>query len=441
MKKIILFLIIPISILFINLTKAESLNEFIIEGDYIPNYYVRVEETGEYCQFRFLKRASDGQVVYSLNPCEDIETLKAYDSYTSSFNVISKELWERIKQIAYYGYGFLYQNLDDWYVFTQISIWRESNPELHIYFATANGSKTFEDVASSQQIIRWIDLFSSEDPDFGDSVFDVDLGESINIVDTKERSKYFNDNNLYLFKNSSGIEVIQKENSMNYTITPTTFGTHTINFFRADNRFSTLPTLYYLKDKGTLFAAGTLTHEITINTPELMFYKEEEKTVKEKWTNYDGAWGGWATDEKNFSKFTGNINKGDDPTKINIDGVVRSGKSAWAMGIEFYSGIKEKRVDLIMGQHTKVGEAFITDNGNGTATITLIPQNSRLKDIKVGIYTIKDMPNGNGNLTPKGTNIVTNFDNTITITVPYTNNSKGQTLYAFIHVDASIKVT
>ncbi|MCL2772341.1 MAG: hypothetical protein FWD71_03235 [Oscillospiraceae bacterium] len=157
----------------------------------------------------------------------------------------------------------------------------------------------------------------------------------------------------------------------------------------------------------------------------------------EKWSGYDTAWAGWET-SGDFPTFTGNTKKSN--TLISKNGVIRSGSSAWAMGIEFTPGVTyNKMVELVIGQYTSAGAVMVSDDGNGTATVRIAPFNAKLQDIKCGIYTLNNMPNGNGNLTPKGTSITTASNGVVTIIVPYTV-SKTDQLYVFVQCEASVRI-
>ncbi|MCL1977993.1 MAG: hypothetical protein FWG55_07845 [Candidatus Bathyarchaeota archaeon] len=92
------------------------------------------------------------------------------------------------------------------------------------------------------------------------------------------------------------------------------------------------------------------------------------------------------------------------------------------------------------------------------ATVTITPTNAKAQDPKCGIYTIADMPNGNGNLTPKSATMTTNQDGSITFTVPYNNtvssgngnngngnsgkgnNTGNSQLYVFVQCEAAVKI-
>lgn len=149
MKRILLLLFI----VFFSIENvfANEYQDKIYKDEKIPNMYIRkINADGqEYTkQGTFIRRASDNQFVYCLEPFVDLENNHLYNGYKDNYaNIlnISQEIWNKIQLIAYYGYQYGNHIEDYWYYITQVMIWREIASDAQFYFTDKlNGSNNLE---------------------------------------------------------------------------------------------------------------------------------------------------------------------------------------------------------------------------------------------------------------------------------------------------------
>ena len=140
MKKITLFITIILSIFLLgnNLVHAEG----FYEGEYINNIWMVRKNSKRliYQTARFLKRSSDNQFAYCVEPFTIINAQQGYTEIDP--NTISPNTWERVSLLAYYGYGYGNHTDPKWYPITQIMIWKAIDPSSDFYFTDSlNGNR------------------------------------------------------------------------------------------------------------------------------------------------------------------------------------------------------------------------------------------------------------------------------------------------------------
>lgn len=137
-----------------NGVKAQTYSgEMIVPSEYISDIYMKViksDGTGRYEQGRFVRKKDTLDFLYCLQPFVDVyyDSIYqvGYDDYETYLS-IDKEVWEHIRLIAYYGYGYQDDSVDHvtdsrWYTITQLMIWRVVDPSADIYFTdTLNGNR------------------------------------------------------------------------------------------------------------------------------------------------------------------------------------------------------------------------------------------------------------------------------------------------------------
>ena len=131
-KKNILYALIGVLFLtlFFGITKVnaeEYVNQAIWNGEFIDNVYIkkfRSDGTTKSEQGRFMRRSEDNKFVYCLQPYVGIDNnLPWYQIARSDFETVlnmTKEQWNRISLLAYYGYYYVENGYDHsdakWYV-------------------------------------------------------------------------------------------------------------------------------------------------------------------------------------------------------------------------------------------------------------------------------------------------------------------------------------
>lgn len=261
MKKIILIMII-ISIYAFTVTEVKA--ESFYAGNFIPNVYVIKEKPGKkgYKQGLFIKRNSDNQFVYCLEPWVDlVEGL----NYTTKTSNISDEVLNKASLIAYYGYKYGNHQEDFWYMVTQIAMWRVIDPSNDYYFSNSlNGTRinTYE-----SHINEIYDLVNKHylKPNFGSNEFKINTDKSLTISDSNKVL------NLYNIKTTLNYE----RNGNNITFNSNEEISNQITFEKKDQRFSHPPVVYINDSSQNILSIGsfgTLTHNINVDFEDRWFY-------------------------------------------------------------------------------------------------------------------------------------------------------------------------
>lgn len=258
MKKIIKMLLFAfvafISITGISNVYAEQYNGEIVEGEWIPNVYVRKDygSTHKYQQGRFIKR-SDGAYVYCLQPFVGIISGSNYEVTSSDFAQIagmSQDQWTRVSRLAYYGYGYPGHEDTKWYTITQVLIWRTVVPDADIYFTnTLNGTRNDS-------------LYVSEINELNNMVNNHGKAPSINLPSETVigNTVIGTDSNgvleEYDIRNVSGGTVTKNGN--NLYVTPNTVTQMTFKLTKDFNRYGEPTYLYFATDSQNVMRRGNL---------------------------------------------------------------------------------------------------------------------------------------------------------------------------------------
>lgn len=164
--KILSVVTIIIAVLWSTNVFAASYNGYIYEAEKIPDiyYYKHREDTEtekyEYHNFHSQaavnRRSSDNKLVYCIESWQSLTGANKGDykeEREPSLTKLSVEQIDRIKKLAYFGYGYQdknYNHLDiKWYAITQYLIWLTQAPNIEHYFVSSITSTTplnvFED--------------------------------------------------------------------------------------------------------------------------------------------------------------------------------------------------------------------------------------------------------------------------------------------------------
>ena len=127
MKKILLIIF-----LFFCCTNVYALESRFVGKEFLSGIsYMKYD--GSIYYFRnaqVIRNAETNEVAYCISPFDNLVDNSLYtsrDSYDSSLG-ISKDNWERIKLISYYGYGYKDHTDNKWISITQMMIWRTLYP-------------------------------------------------------------------------------------------------------------------------------------------------------------------------------------------------------------------------------------------------------------------------------------------------------------------------
>ena len=277
MKKLIFFLI---SFLMVINGVGASEKEQIYIGDKIPGMYIRkIDASGKITnkQGGFLRRASDNHFVYCLEPfvllIDNFEYQEYSDNYLELLN-ISKETWEDISLIAYYGYMYNDHTEDYWYYVTQMMIWRVVDKNAQFYFTDTlggaiNESLYKEEIAEINSLVKMHKTL----PKISD--ISVNYGEEIVISD---------ENNVI-----NNYQVISSDmaniNGNNLIIKGNKLGNYTINLVRKSTYYNDSLLVYIDSTSQTVMCTGNVpdkeySFNISVSGGKIIVNKKDYNTLE-----------------------------------------------------------------------------------------------------------------------------------------------------------------
>lgn len=248
MKKILLLgsILLGVMLAFPQQVKAQ---ENFYEGEYINNIWM-IRKKGNrliYQTARFLRRSSDQQFAYCIEPFSFINNGYDYES-TLNPTTISQEVWEQVSLIAYYGYGYQNHNANKWYPITQMLIWRTLDPTSDFYFTDSlNGNRIDIFQEEMNEILNLVQQHYKK-PSFDNQTITLVLGNTVKITD------YNNELNQYHL-NSFDQDIIQDGNTLQ--IHASNLQEKTVSFNRNETLYQTPPILYYHPTSQNLMTVGS----------------------------------------------------------------------------------------------------------------------------------------------------------------------------------------
>ena len=263
MKKIIktfLFLLIALVATPKMDVKAATYTDVINDGgNWIANNYVVKEHgsTRKYQQMNIITRRSDGHFVYCVQPGVPIQekTVTGYDSDWAIVSNMTQAQWNRVSQLAYYGYGYQDANHNHtdikWYVITQFMIWHSVPTEYDIYFTdTLNGNRITKYTSEMQEMENLLAQHHKV-PSFNQTNTSMFIGET----------KSFNDTNAvlsngYIVKSFDGGNASINGNSLN--ITANKVGKFDVILAKNNNRYGIAPIIYVDPTSQNVFSRGDI---------------------------------------------------------------------------------------------------------------------------------------------------------------------------------------
>ena len=248
MKKIINYSMIFLFALFlipsIN-AKANTYLDSMKQGDYILDVYLSKKKgtNTKYQHMAMLQRKSDSHFVYCIQPgINTIEgkQLVGYDSDWSVKANMSDSEWDRISQLAYYGYGYKDDTHDHtnikWYAITQYMIWKTVPLGYDIYFTDKlNGNRITRFESEIQEMEELLSTHSIV-PSFNNANITMNVGETITLTDSN------NVLNRFVIKSSDGLSTSLSGN--NLYITASDVGNYSLKLAKENNIYGTPPIVY-----------------------------------------------------------------------------------------------------------------------------------------------------------------------------------------------------
>lgn len=258
---------------------ANELDNKFYFDTWIPDIFIR-KEYGDYVQnqqARFTRRQSDGIPVYCIETGPLVYDDEIYNSFTDNLDSItgySIEQIEKVKLIAYYGYGYDGHYEDKWYSITQVLIWKTIYPYMDIYYTDAfRGNRIEKFVDEEKEILDLVERHSIK-PMF-DDLYEVIVNKKITIED----KNHVLDN--YEVEVSNNINIEKTNNSL--VIDTNNIGDAEIKLYKKANRFNYIPIVYINDKSQNLFMAGdydTLEEVINFKVIDIEKPKTQENIEK-----------------------------------------------------------------------------------------------------------------------------------------------------------------
>jgi len=192
MKKILKYLLLVVVLggfPFYQTKATEYKDTFNDNAEWINAYIVKEKEgKRKYQQMTLMVRNRDHQFVYCIEPGTPINgntVMTGTDMNQAYIANMSKEEWQKIELLAYYGYG--YENHTDikWYTITQFLIWKTVPHGYDIYFTdTLNGKRINKYEKEIKELEELVENHTKI-PSFSNQKITMQLGETKKIIDEK----------------------------------------------------------------------------------------------------------------------------------------------------------------------------------------------------------------------------------------------------------------
>lgn len=291
LKLLILTIIGLIGIVSLSpIVKAQEYEGKIKATDYIPGPYYYMHAQGSHIlweQSQFIVRTTDGQRVYCVQPFAKIKDDATYEVTAEDIEGvlnISKEQWQEISKIAYYGWGYTdsthNHNADKWYAATQMLIWQKVAPDIESYFTkTLKGTR--DDSILRNEMNEIMDLVNKHTikPSFNNFPSQMIMGNSITLVDSNGVL------GNYDIANINGANIVKNGN--NITITPNKVGNISFSLQKLGNRYGEPIELYYAITAQDVIHKGNIdpiniNYNINVLGGKVAINKVDSKTLNNK---------------------------------------------------------------------------------------------------------------------------------------------------------------
>lgn len=256
-----------VSVLFLlTILGIKSVSAEVYEGqaiwpsEFIPNIYIRKTRNDGYIKYQqaqFIRRSEDNKFLYCLQPYVDIDNnLPYYNVARSDYETVlnmSKEQWNRISLLAYYGYTYDANGYDHsehkWYAITQVMIWRTTNPDSKIVFTdTLNGNTIESKFANEIAEIENLVANHYKTPNFNVDNITIPLGQSVTLTDVNGV--------LGNYKINGTKNVSATINGNTITITATNVGDASIDLIKKTTVYETNPIVYFSNHSQNVMRVG-----------------------------------------------------------------------------------------------------------------------------------------------------------------------------------------
>ena len=257
-KIMLLIMIAIISAMFVNtnVNAQEYIGDFVYGDNTETKVYINKKQSNGYTKWKrssTIVQRSTGKIVYCLEPMVDIVEGELYNVTSEDYLAVAnltEAQYDRIKLLAYYGYGYGNHTALDWVSVTQVLIWRTTRPDLDIYFSWSSNAQNRDDSIFADKISELNSLVASHynRPSFNTNTINTTIGKTETITDTN------NVLNSYRIKSQSNVSANISGN--NLLVSATGVGDGVITLEKVSNRFGADPLIFYATDSQNVYMPG-----------------------------------------------------------------------------------------------------------------------------------------------------------------------------------------
>ena len=200
MKKLlnILMILIVGATTFLNIPRVNAESDHLYV-DYSDGFTFAEEWNGRWISTpqNLIRRASDNSLVYCIQAhvvLTDGASVVSSTDMNQLANRINRspEAIDKVKLIAYYGYGFGNHNSIEWYMATQVAIWSVTDPEVYPTVARGDLTRTDRFDAKVNEIMNLVNNHTTH-PSFDRQTVTMNVGDTVTLKDTNGvLSNYYN---------------------------------------------------------------------------------------------------------------------------------------------------------------------------------------------------------------------------------------------------------
>ncbi len=271
--------------IFVTHVKAEGARA----GGYVGKVYLRKEKSDgkkEYLRAQWIYRTPDDHFVYCVEPWEKLNDGGGYElSDGINYGSLTKEKLDRIKLLAYYGYGYEGHEDEKWYTITQMLIWQTADPDSRfVYTDTLNGNEISMFVDETAELERLVTEHSVL-PSFANQTFSTSINKDLILTDENNVLNLFHvENKDNMIKSINGNQIIVNGNSKNDV---------TFTMTKSTNKYDTYCLLYISYNQDVL-ATGNFDDLVTsftvkFKSGKITLTKKAKEVIENKGFTIEGA--------------------------------------------------------------------------------------------------------------------------------------------------------
>ena len=183
---------------FLNIPRVNAESDHLYV-DYSDGFTFAEEWNGRWISTpqNLIRRASDNSLVYCIQAhvvLTDGASVVSSTDMNQLANRINRspEAIDKVKLIAYYGYGFGNHNSIEWYMATQVAIWSVTDPEVYPTVARGDLTRTDRFDAKVNEIMNLVNNHTTH-PSFDRQTVTMNVGDTVTLKDTNGvLSNYYN---------------------------------------------------------------------------------------------------------------------------------------------------------------------------------------------------------------------------------------------------------